>query len=126
ELLVKYLGVPHISSCLLNKDCKVLMEKAHNRIRDWKNKSLSFASRLQLCNSVISSMQVYWASVLANSFGIIEDIQQLIRGVLWCNDEYKRGKAKEDWDDIFLPKCKGGLGIRCLKVFNLALMTTHI
>ncbi|GKG07356.1 hypothetical protein Tco_0330325, partial [Tanacetum coccineum] len=32
ELPVKYLGVPLISSRLLNKDCKVLVEKAKNRI----------------------------------------------------------------------------------------------
>nr|GFC23181.1 hypothetical protein [Tanacetum cinerariifolium] len=31
-LPVKYLGVPLISSRLLNKDCKVLVEKAKNRI----------------------------------------------------------------------------------------------
>ncbi|GJS24288.1 hypothetical protein Tco_0452920 [Tanacetum coccineum] len=48
ELLVKYLGVPLISSRLLIRDCKVLVEKAKNRICDWKNKSLSFAGRLQL------------------------------------------------------------------------------
>nr|GEY35730.1 hypothetical protein [Tanacetum cinerariifolium] len=36
---VKYLGVCLISSRLLNKDCKVLVEKAKNRIEDWKNKS---------------------------------------------------------------------------------------
>ncbi|GJV52851.1 putative reverse transcriptase domain, reverse transcriptase zinc-binding domain protein, partial [Tanacetum coccineum] len=48
ELPIKYLGVPLISSRLLNKDCKILVEKAKNRIGDWKNKSLSFAGRLQL------------------------------------------------------------------------------
>nr|GEY99331.1 hypothetical protein [Tanacetum cinerariifolium] len=48
DLLVKYLGVPLISSRLLNHDCKILMEQAINRIGDWKNKSLSFAGRLQL------------------------------------------------------------------------------
>ncbi|GJS75841.1 putative reverse transcriptase domain, reverse transcriptase zinc-binding domain protein [Tanacetum coccineum] len=46
ELLVKYLGVPLISSRLLNRDCKILVEQATNRIGDWKNKSLSFAGRL--------------------------------------------------------------------------------
>ncbi|GJV55847.1 hypothetical protein Tco_1456852 [Tanacetum coccineum] len=46
ELPVKYLGVPFISSRLLNKDCKILVEKVKNRIWDWKNKSLSFAGRL--------------------------------------------------------------------------------
>ncbi|GJV82914.1 hypothetical protein Tco_1522812 [Tanacetum coccineum] len=89
KLPVKYLGVSLLSSRLLNQDCKILVEKVKNRIEDWKNKSLSFAGRLQLCKSVISSMQVYWASVL------------------------------------ILPK-EGGLGIRSLEVFNLALMTTHV
>ncbi|GJV43032.1 hypothetical protein Tco_1427568 [Tanacetum coccineum] len=46
RLPVKYLGVPFISSRLLNKDCKILVEKVKNRIWDWKNKSLSFAGRL--------------------------------------------------------------------------------
>ncbi|GKA38795.1 retrovirus-related pol polyprotein from transposon TNT 1-94 [Tanacetum coccineum] len=71
-------------------------------------------------------MQVYWASVLSIPFGIIDDIQQLIRGFLWCNGEYKRGKSKVSWDVICLPKSEGGLGIRCLKVFNGALMATYI
>nr|GEU72213.1 hypothetical protein [Tanacetum cinerariifolium] len=126
ELPVKYIGVPLISSRLLNKDYKILVEKAKNRIRDWKNKSLSFAGRLQLCKSTISSMHVYWTSVLMIPKGIIYDIYQLIRGFLWCNGEYKRGKAKVAWDDICLPKEEGGLGLRSLDVFNIALMTTHI
>ncbi|GKD45989.1 homeodomain-like protein, partial [Tanacetum coccineum] len=118
KLPVKYLCVPLISSRLLNRDCKVLVEKARNRIGDWKNKSLSFAGRFQLCKSVVSSMQVYWASVLVIPMGIVSDIQQLIRGFLWCNGDYKRGKAKVAWDDICLPKREGGLGIRSLEVGN--------
>ncbi|GKC45382.1 hypothetical protein Tco_1063104 [Tanacetum coccineum] len=96
ELLVKYLGVPLISSRLLNKDCKILVEKEKNRI------------------------------VLVIPKGILQDIQQLIRGFLWCNGEYKRGRAKVAWEDIGLPKHEGGLGIRSLELFNIALMTTHI
>ncbi|GKG12566.1 hypothetical protein Tco_0346803, partial [Tanacetum coccineum] len=34
ELPVKYLGVLLISSRLLNRDCKILVEKAKNRIGD--------------------------------------------------------------------------------------------
>nr|GEZ07876.1 MAK10-like protein [Tanacetum cinerariifolium] len=34
--------VPLISSRLLYEDCKILVENVHNRIGDWKNKSLSF------------------------------------------------------------------------------------
>ncbi|GJX73150.1 reverse transcriptase domain, reverse transcriptase zinc-binding domain protein [Tanacetum coccineum] len=115
ELPVKYLGVPLISSWLLNKDCKILVERVKNRIGDWKNKSLSFAGRLQLCKSVLSSMHVYWASVLMIPIGIIQDIQQHMRGFLWCNGKLKRGKAKVAWEDICLPKSEGGLGIRSLE-----------
>ncbi|GJZ68116.1 hypothetical protein Tco_0631356 [Tanacetum coccineum] len=63
RLLVKYLGVPLISSRLVYRDCRELTEKVQNRLKDWKNKSLSAAGRLQLVQSVIGSMHVYWASV---------------------------------------------------------------
>ncbi|GJU36268.1 hypothetical protein Tco_1184622 [Tanacetum coccineum] len=63
-LPVKYLGVPLISSRLLNKECKIIVERVKNHIGDWKNKFLSFTGRLQLCKSVTSSMHVYWALVL--------------------------------------------------------------
>nr|GFA83645.1 hypothetical protein [Tanacetum cinerariifolium] len=81
---------------------------------------------VNIWESVISSMQVYWASVLAIPKGIILDIHQLIRGFLWCNGEYKRGKAKVTWSDICLSKSEGGLGLRSLEIFNMALMSTHI
>ncbi|GJU44801.1 RNA-directed DNA polymerase, eukaryota, reverse transcriptase zinc-binding domain protein [Tanacetum coccineum] len=110
ELPVKYLSVPLISSRLLTKDCKILVARVKNRIGDWKNKSLSFAGRLQLCKSVLSSMHVYWASVLMIPIGIIQDIQQHMHGFLWCNRELKHGKAKVAWEDIFLPKNEGRNG----------------
>ncbi|GJT19110.1 hypothetical protein Tco_0877816 [Tanacetum coccineum] len=115
ELPIKYLGVLLILSRLLNKDCKILVEKARNRIGDWKNKSLSFAGRLQLCKPVISSMQVYWASILVIPKGITSDIQQLTCGFLWCNGDYKRGKVKVAWESICLPKSEGGHGLRSLE-----------
>ncbi|GJT80868.1 protein LAZ1 [Tanacetum coccineum] len=52
ELPLNYFGVPLISSRLLNRDCKVLVEKAQNRIGDWKNKSLSFAGSVMANTSV--------------------------------------------------------------------------
>ncbi|GJV89903.1 hypothetical protein Tco_1533841 [Tanacetum coccineum] len=51
-LPVKYLDVPLISSGLFHKDCKILVERVNIKIEDWKNKSLSFAGRVQLISSV--------------------------------------------------------------------------
>ncbi|GJY00806.1 methylenetetrahydrofolate reductase 1 [Tanacetum coccineum] len=84
----------YLKVSLLNKDCKILVEKARNRIGDWKIKSLSFAGRLQFCTSVISSMQVYWASVfvipkakvwrLVRGYAKMDTVQPILNDiVLW-------------------------------------------
>nr|GEX10750.1 hypothetical protein [Tanacetum cinerariifolium] len=98
RLPVKHLGVPLVSSWLIYRDCKELIEKVQHRIRDWKNKSLSAAGRLQL----------------------------LMRRFLWSQGESQKGKSKVAWEVVCLPKKEGGLGVRRLELFNKALMVSHI
>ncbi|GJV75083.1 putative reverse transcriptase domain, reverse transcriptase zinc-binding domain protein [Tanacetum coccineum] len=52
RLPVKYLGVPLISTRLIYRDRRELIEKVQNWINDWKNKSLSVAGRLVLCTYI--------------------------------------------------------------------------
>ncbi|GKC76206.1 putative gag-pol polyprotein [Tanacetum coccineum] len=125
-LPVRYLGVPLISSILLFRDCKILVEKLESRVNDWRNKFLSLAGRLQLIRSVLSSMDIYWASVFILPSRIVHDLEQLMRGFLWCQGEMKKGKAKVAWDSVCMPKHEGGLGIRRIEDFNISLMATHI
>ncbi|GJZ83328.1 hypothetical protein Tco_0648501 [Tanacetum coccineum] len=125
-LPIRYLGVPLISSRLLFRDCKILVEKLESRVNDWRNKFLSLAGRLQLIRSVLSSMHIYWASVFFLPSRIVHDLEQLMRGFLWCQGEMKKGKAKVAWDSVCIPKHEGGHGIRRIEDFNIALMATHI
>ncbi|GKA80136.1 hypothetical protein Tco_0786732 [Tanacetum coccineum] len=83
QLPVKYLGVPLVSSRLMFKDCKELIEKVQSRVQDWKNKSHSAAGRLQLVKSVISSMHIYWASVFVLPSRVLLDIEQIMIGWAW-------------------------------------------
>nr|GEU72208.1 hypothetical protein [Tanacetum cinerariifolium] len=126
RLPVKYLGVPLVSSRLVYNDCKELIDKVVARTNDWKNKSLSIAGRLQLVQSTISSMHVYWASVFILPMRILFHIEQIMRGFLWCQGSMRKGKAKVPWDVVCLPKDEGGLGIRRLDLFNKALMAVHV
>ncbi|GKF60492.1 hypothetical protein Tco_0177278 [Tanacetum coccineum] len=73
-------------------------------------------------------MHLSWASVFILLAGIIHDIEQLMCGFLWYQRDMKRGKAKAkvSWEGVCLPKQEGGLGIRKLGTFNVALMATHI
>ncbi|XP_071727247.1 uncharacterized protein [Rutidosis leptorrhynchoides] len=124
-LPVRYLGVPLISSRLLNRDCKPLVEMVKNRIQDWKNKFLSFTGRVQLISSVLVSMQVYWYSVFIVPDNVIKDIEKMMRGFLWCQGEMKKGKTKVKWNGVCRPKNEGGLGIKRLKRWNVELMASY-
>lgn len=126
QLPVRYLGVPLLSKRLYSKDCKHLIDKVKARIGDWKNKFLSYAGRLQLITSVLSSLQVYWASVFTLPVNIIDEIEGLMRKFLWSQSDQARGKAKVNWEEVCKPKWQGGLGIKSLKDRNKALMTKHI
>ncbi|GJX67681.1 hypothetical protein Tco_0303408 [Tanacetum coccineum] len=125
-LPVKYLGVPLVTSRLVFRDCKELIEKVQAHVDDWKNKFLSVAGRLQLIRSVLSSMHIYWASMFILPSRVLTDIEHIMRGFLWCHGSMRKGSAKVAWGVVCLPKDEGGLGVRRLDMFNKALMISHI
>jgi hypothetical protein len=63
ELPMKYLGVPLTSSRLKVVYCKGLVDRITSKVRHWTCRTLSYAGRVQLINSVLFSIQVYWASL---------------------------------------------------------------
>lgn len=108
-LPVRYLGVPLVSKKIGIKECKPLIDKVKSRIIDWKNKSLSFAGRLQLISAVLASMQVYWMAVFKIPAGVIQDLEKLFKGFLWNRSEIVGGKAKVAWQEVCKPKDQGAL-----------------
>ncbi|KAJ0599776.1 putative RNA-directed DNA polymerase [Helianthus annuus] len=127
KLPVRYLGVPLISSRLGYNDCRVLVERLEKRITNWRNKLLSFASRLQLIISVLSSMHIYWLSVFILPTRIIQELEARMRNFLWSQESsFTKGKSKVSWKTVCTPKYEGGLGIRRIGDMNKALISSHI
>ncbi|GJV32919.1 RNA-directed DNA polymerase, eukaryota, reverse transcriptase zinc-binding domain protein [Tanacetum coccineum] len=87
---------------------------------------LSYAGRLQLIASILSSMQVYWASVFMLPKSVVNDINKLLKGFLWCQGELSKGKAKVAWKQVCKPKDEGGLRIKNLSLWNEVLMAKHL
>ncbi|KAL1189642.1 putative ribonuclease H protein [Cardamine amara subsp. amara] len=81
------------------------------------NKCLSFAGRLQLIKSVITSISNFPCSVFRLPSRCLDTIESL------CSDSHK---AKVSWEDLCFPKEEGGLGLRRLRdssrVFALSLI----
>ncbi|GJT15339.1 hypothetical protein Tco_0874045 [Tanacetum coccineum] len=88
KLPVRYLGVPLIAKRLSVKDCGCLLDKIKSKIRNYKNRCLSYAGRLQLIAVVLESI--------------------LNQG------ESAKGKAKVAWNDVCRPKNQAEITIRIL------------
>nr|GEW84566.1 hypothetical protein [Tanacetum cinerariifolium] len=93
------IGVPLISKRIYVKDCQLLIDRVKKRVFDWKNKALSFAGRRQLMI-----------------------LKRLMRDFIWKFEEFKRGISKVNWDAVSKPKLEGGLGIKSLNSWNIALI----
>ncbi|KAL0308093.1 UNVERIFIED_CONTAM: putative mitochondrial protein [Sesamum calycinum] len=113
SLPVKYLGIPLTSSRLTISDCRPLIDKVDIRLAGWQHQNLSYAGRLQLIKSVLSTLHTYWASVFILPKGVLKLLEKKMRAFLWQGSS-GRGNAKVAWDQLCKPKEEGGLGIRTI------------
>ncbi|GKB45459.1 RNA-directed DNA polymerase, eukaryota, reverse transcriptase zinc-binding domain protein [Tanacetum coccineum] len=79
KLFVKYLGVPLTSKRIGVKNYKSLIDKVKSRVSNWKNKCLSYAGSLQLIAYVLESTHMYCASVFLRPYGVIKDINKILK-----------------------------------------------
>ncbi|GJV01914.1 RNA-directed DNA polymerase, eukaryota, reverse transcriptase zinc-binding domain protein [Tanacetum coccineum] len=105
---------------------RVLIDAVKNRINDWRNKSLSFAGRLQLISSILSSLQVYWCSLFILPKLICETIDKMVKNFLWAREGNTSGMVSIGWKEVCKPKSQGGLGLKPLCAWNEALMAKHL
>ncbi|XP_074289047.1 uncharacterized protein LOC141614188 [Silene latifolia] len=110
----KYLGIPISSNKLTKNEGMKLVDKIVARIRGWGTRHLSYAGRLTLVSSVLSTLHSYWATIFLIPNGIMNKISATCRNFLWSGKaEYRKAPAIS-WDYCCLPKAKGGLGLRKL------------
>lgn len=79
-------------------------------------------SRLQLLQSVLTSMPIYFLCTLAIPPGLIKQIERIQRQCLWRGNSDASRQSLAAWDLVCLPKNKGGLEVFNLKVQNEALL----
>lgn len=59
SLPITYLGLPLFSSWISSSDCQPLINKFRGKLSVWKSHILSFAGRLDLIPSMLSSLHLY-------------------------------------------------------------------
>ncbi|KAL0439667.1 UNVERIFIED_CONTAM: hypothetical protein Slati_2449700 [Sesamum latifolium] len=83
HLPLRYLGLPLLASRLTIADCKPILRKIDDRIKGWEGIMLSFAGRIQLIKSVLTALQVYWATAFILPKTVIREIEKRLRSFLW-------------------------------------------
>jgi len=96
-LPVRYLRVPLISTNLKAVDCRVLVDCIVARAKSWTSRVLSFVGRLQLVQSVLFSIQVYWSLMFILSKAVVKKVESTLRSFLWSGSELGRGGAQVVW-----------------------------
>ncbi|KAL0294832.1 UNVERIFIED_CONTAM: hypothetical protein Sangu_3209800 [Sesamum angustifolium] len=125
SLPIRYLGIPLTSSRLTIADCRPLIDKVDARLAGWNNQNLSYAGRLQLIKSVLSTLNTYWASAFILPKGILKSLEKKMRRFLWHGSSGS-GIAKVAWVQVCKPKEEGGLGISSLIATNQAYAETTL
>lgn len=76
-LLIKYLGMPLITSKLKIKGCKPPLDKILSKINSWRSKFLSYMGRILLIKSILAFLSSplafinVWKGSLELSFGLV-------------------------------------------------------
>ncbi|XP_056688091.1 uncharacterized protein [Spinacia oleracea] len=122
----KYLGVPICSKKITTAQCDMLVDKMIARIKVWSSRNLSYSARMQLINSVLLSLHMYWAQVYVLPKQVLYEINKICRSFLWSGKAYNTKPSNISLAQSCCHKKEGGLGFRDVVKWNIALMGKYV
>jgi hypothetical protein len=121
-----YLGLPLGLTKPLVKDYAPLICQIERRLSA-SSLYLSHVGRLQLINSVISSLPTYFMCTLKLPLTVIDIIDKHRKNCLWRGRDIRnKGYNLAAWELVQKPKDKCGLGVTNLSIQNDALLLKHL
>ena len=117
---ITVLGVTIAHEDILEKNFTPMIEKVRTVLNAWYNRGLSLVGKIQVVNTLVSSLFVYKMMVLPlMPKHIIKNIENEIRAFIW-----NKKKAKIALAVLKLPKHQGGLALVDLHKKDKALKTS--
>ncbi|XP_078159556.1 uncharacterized protein LOC144555187 [Carex rostrata] len=120
---VTYLGMP-LTLKRPNKQLFVpLAERVEKRLQGWQSKMLSRGGRMELVQSVLSMIPIYYMICFKLPKWVLARIDKARRTFLWGKSrDQRRGISLCNWEVACLPKKVGGLGLAYLYLRNVSLL----
>lgn len=103
SLLFRYLGVPFQFRRISSADCDILIDKMTSRIRSWYARNLSYAGRVQLITSVLTSISSYWCMLFILLKAVIKKVNPIHHSYLWHATDNNSAPGNIGWKCICCP-----------------------
>lgn len=118
----RYLGLPVHVGMSKTKMFAYLKEKIWQRIQGWKEKMLSRAGKEVLIKAIVQAIPSFAMGCFDLTKEICEQISKMIAKFWWSNQDRENKIHWLSWEKLTAPKCCGGLGLRDIHVFNMAML----
>lgn len=122
RLRMKYLGLPLGANSKSSKIWTPMLDKIKQKLSLWRSKFLSKARRLQLIQSVLSGLPLYYLSFFRMPTVVARNIIAIQTRFFWEEDVNNRKIASISWKQIKIPKNLGGLRVGLIKLKNLGML----
>ena len=99
-----------------------IIYKYERKLAKWKQRHISFGGRVTLIKSILTSIPIYFFSFFRVPIRVVDKLVRIQRRFLWGGGDDHNKIAWVNWERICLPKESGGLGIKDINKFNLALL----
>jgi hypothetical protein len=119
----KYLGLPVGANPKRIATWEPLLDQIRRRLNSWENKFISFGGRIVLINSVLNAIPIFHLFFLKLPNKVWKKIVKIQREFLWGGVKGGKKICWVKWGTVCKEKCKGGIGVRDVKIVNLSLLT---
>ncbi|XP_059072101.1 uncharacterized protein LOC131872684 [Cryptomeria japonica] len=126
QKIVKYLGIPFAINPSLKDMWLWVKGKITKKLNMWHNRAISFVGRLQVCQKILSSYNIYYSSAWMFSNYQIFEIQKAVRDFLWSDGQGKKKMHSVQWKWCCIDKLTGGLGLKDLRIQGISLAAKWI
>lgn len=98
------------------------MSRVRKKLEGWREKFLSQAGKELLLQAVVHAIPTYSMSVFKLPKTLCKQLNSLMNNFWWNQNRESRGVTWLNWKRLGLAEQQGGMGLRDIEVFNLALL----
>ncbi|KAL8112036.1 hypothetical protein AgCh_019659 [Apium graveolens] len=97
-------------------------ERVQAKLQGWGNKDLSKQGKVTLLKTATRVIPSFWMNLFLIPVNMCEELEQKMNAFLWGRGSTGKGVKWVAWKKLCRPKECGGLGVRDLRNFNLAML----